>query len=152
MIVIQKSKTADTRSCDFSKVSKEQLLASSHQHIGDVKQGLAFVAGLMASAADRHDHDKITNIDQFHSDFVTGFKQQEWWANHVKVNRHHLQGITGIPQDPNLIDVLEMIVDCVMAGMGRTGNVTPLQIDPAILMEAFHNTVELLKTNVKVEE
>ena len=42
MIVIQQSKTADTRSCDFSKVSKEQLHASSIQHIEDVQKGVAF--------------------------------------------------------------------------------------------------------------
>ena len=32
MIKIRKSKTADTRSCDFSQVTKKQLLHSSKQH------------------------------------------------------------------------------------------------------------------------
>ena len=58
----------------------------------------------------------------------------------------------GIPEDVNLIDVLEMIVDCVMAGMGRTGTVYPLEIKSEVLMSAFVNTVELLKNEVKVEE
>ena len=39
MINIHKSKTADTRSCDYLKVTKEQLHDSSVQHIGDVKLG-----------------------------------------------------------------------------------------------------------------
>lgn len=50
----------------------------------------------------------------------------------------------------NLVDVLDMIVDCVMAGMGRTGTVYPLEIKPEVLMQAFQNTVELLKSNVLV--
>jgi len=57
----------------------------------------------------------------------------------------------GIPSDVNLIDVLDMIADCVMAGMARTGNVYPLDIKPDILMIAFNNTVELLKNKIIVE-
>ena len=40
MIKIQKSSTADTRTCDVSKVTKDQLLESSLQHIEDVKKGM----------------------------------------------------------------------------------------------------------------
>ena len=150
MITIQKSKTADTRTCDFSKVTKDQLGVSSVQHIGDVRQGMALLARLIADAADRHDHDKLTDLDGFHADFVTGFKQTTWWGNHRKVNRHHLLQPDGVPADVNLIDVLDMIVDCVMAGMGRSGSVYPLEIKPEVLMTAFQNTVELLKANVQV--
>lgn len=42
MIVIRPSPTADTRTCDWSKVTKEQLLESSIQHIGDIHAGLDF--------------------------------------------------------------------------------------------------------------
>ncbi|HUD75085.1 MAG TPA: hypothetical protein VMQ76_08430 [Terracidiphilus sp.] len=52
--------------------------------------------------------------------------------------------------DVNLIDVLDMICDCVMAGMARSGSVYPLNIKPEVLMTAFQNTVELLKANVTV--
>jgi hypothetical protein len=37
-----------------------------------------------------------------------------------------------------------------MAGMGRTGTVYPLNISPEVLMAAFQNTVELLKSQVVV--
>jgi hypothetical protein len=57
----------------------------------------------------------------------------------------------GVPEDVNLIDVLDMITDCVMAGMGRTGTVYPLNIPPEVLMKAFQNTVELLKSQIVVE-
>ena len=36
-IIINKSETTDTRTCDYSKVSKKQLLKSSEQHINDVR-------------------------------------------------------------------------------------------------------------------
>ena len=151
MIHIKNSKTADTRSCDFANVSKQTLLESSVQHIGDVQQALAFFALMIADAARRHDTDKITDIDGFHADFVTGFAQQEWWTRHRRLNRHHLLAPDGIPSDVNLIDVLDMIADCVMAGMARTGSVYPLNIDADVLVRAFQNTVETLKQNVKVE-
>ena len=151
MIVIQKSQTADTRTCDYSKVSKKQLYASSVQHRGDVILGLEFFKQQIDAAANMHDHDKLTDIDGFHRDFLTGFKQTTWWDNHRKVNRHHLLQEDGVPADVNLIDVLDMIVDCVMAGMGRAGSVYPLNISPDVLMAAFQNTVELLKSQVHVE-
>ena len=152
MIKIQKSKTADTRSCDFSKVTKKQLSDSSVQHIRDVKKGTEFIKGLLDEVMRRHDFDKLEDLDKFHADFITGFKQTEWWDNHRKVNRHHLLQDDGVPKDVNLVDVIEMIVDCVMAGMGRTGEVYPLEIKPELLKTAFDNTVDMLKKEVVVEE
>ena len=150
MIQIQKSPTADTRTCDFTSVSKQQLLDSSEMHIDDVRKGMAFFMASLFVAGRDHDHDKITGIDQFHADFVTGFKQTGWWDEHRKINRHHLLQPDGVPTDVNLVDVLDMIVDCVMAGMARSGSVYPLEIPPAVLMTAFKNTVELLKRQVEV--
>lgn len=150
LIRIQKSQTADTRTCDFANTSKETLLASSYQHIDDVRTALGFMQNLLNAAAEVHDHDKISDIDGFHRDFVTGFKQTEWWDKHRKVNRHHLLQADGVPADVNLIDVLDMICDCVMAGMARSGSVYPLNIDADVLRRAFDNTVELLKQNVEV--
>ena len=152
MIEISKSKTADTRTCDFSKVSEDQLMASSIQHIGDVGQGVDFFKSLLDKAAVKHDVDKLTDISGFHADFITGFKQTGWWDRHRKSNRHHLLQADGVPSDVNLIDVLDMIVDCVMAGMGRSGSVYPLTISPEVLKSAFDNTVELLKKQVVVKE
>ena len=152
MIKIQKSKTADTRSCDFSKVTKKQLEISSMQHIGDVRQGFDFFRGLLGEAGMKHDFDKITALDHFHADFTTGFKETGWWDKHREINRHHLLQEDGVPSDVNLVDVLDMIVDCVMAGMGRTGEVYPLDIKPEVLKAAFDNTVEMLKEQVVVEE
>lgn len=150
MIEIQTSKTADTRTCDVTKVTREQLLASSVQHIGDVGKALAFFGSLITQQAVRHDTDKMTDIDGFYRDFQTKFERTDWWDAHRRLNRHHLTQADGIPGDVNLIDVLDFIADCVMAGMGRSGSVYPLNIPPELLERAFQNTVELLTAQVVV--
>ena len=42
-IEIEKSPTADTRTCDWSKVTKQELLKSSKMHIKDVIKGNGLV-------------------------------------------------------------------------------------------------------------
>lgn len=152
MITIRKSETADTRTCDFASVDKETLLSSSSQHIEDVVKALAFFSGKLTEAAGRHDRDKLTEIDWFLSDFKSGFKKTGWWDRHRFINRHHIDKPDGVPSNINLIDVLEHISDCVMAGMARSGSVYQLKLSDALLQEAFQNTVDLLKNQVVVKE
>ena len=154
MIRIKKSETADTRSCDSANVTKEQLRSSSVQHMTDVWHGMTFFRAMLKLAAIGHDEDKITDLDGFYRDFIEGsdgFTDKEWYQKHIKLNRHHLMQEGGVPLNVNLTDVLDMIVDCVMAGMARTGEVYPLALPPELLQEAFDNTVKLLKENVVVE-
>jgi len=150
-IQIRKSETADTRTCDFANVSRETLGASSVQHIGDVRVALGFFAQLLHRAAAVHDTDKLTDLDSFHADFVTGFASSRWWERHRTLNRHHLNNDDGIPVDVNLIDVLDFIADCVMAGMARSGSVYALKLPPELLERAFQNTVALLTQSVVVD-
>lgn len=151
MIEIKKSHTADTRTCDFANTSKSTLLNSSRQHIGDVVAALAFFQSMLTKAAGEHDYDKLTDIDGFHADFLTGFKQTGWWDNHRKIHRHHIDKPDGVPDDVNLIDVLEHIADCVMAGMARSGSVYELKLSDELLQRAFKNTTDLLKSQVTVK-
>lgn len=152
MITIKTSATADSRTCDSSVVSIQQLYRSSVQHIEDVDKGIDFFINMMADASEKHDSDKLTDIHGFYRDFIVNFKTTDWWDNHRKVTRHHILVDDGVPEDVNLVDVIEMITDCVMAGMGRCGSIYPLDIKPEVLMKAFNNTVELLKENVTVEK
>ncbi len=151
-ITIRKSETADTRTCDFANVSRETLGASSRQHIGDVRVALGFFAQMLHRAGAMHDVDKLMDLDSFHADFVTGFdaEHQGWWERHRSLNRHHLNLADGIPADVNLIDVLDYIADCVMAGMARSGSVYPLSLPPDLLVFAFQNTVARLTKSVVV--
>jgi len=153
MITIQKSPTADTRTCDWANVTKEQLRKSSDMHIYDVQRGLKFWKDLLGDAGKNHDFDKLSELDHFHADFKTGFKETGWYKNHLKQNRHHLKpSDKSEPADINLVDVLEYITDCVMAGKARSGTVYDLEISSEKLMQAFKNTVSLLKEEVKVQD
>jgi hypothetical protein len=152
MIEIRKSPTADTRTCDVTKVERQQLLDSSRQHIADVAKAMAFFSAKLFAAAAEHDYDKLTEIDWFYKDFKTKFQQTGWWDNHRKIHRHHLGQADGVPKDVNLVDVLEYIADCVMAGMARSGEVFALEMSDELLQKAFINTVCMLKDKVKVVE
>ena len=150
-IKIKPSKTADSRTCDFSKVSKEQLLASSIQHIGDIKKGFDFFVYMLHRQASLHDLSKLSHIDDFHRNFVTGFKEKDWWEYHQTVERHHFNEEKYIPKDVNLIDILDQIVDGAMAGMARSGSYRQEPISGELLLRAYRNTVDLLLSKIEVE-
>jgi len=102
-------------------------------------------------AGARHDYTKLTMIDAFHRDFVTGFKKTSWWEEHKKKERHHLIDNEHAPQDVNLVDVIECIVDGVMAGMARSGDYRYTPFPAELLERAVKNTISMLLDNVKME-
>ena len=150
MINIKPSPTTDTHTGNFTKVTEETLLASSKMHISDIRQGFDFWIQQLKNASMVHDFDKISDIEGFHRDFITDFKQTTWWDNHRKVNRHHLNMEDGIPADVNLVDVIDFIVDCCMAGMARSGSIYDLKLPPELLEAAFQNTVKKMIANIDV--
>jgi hypothetical protein len=150
VITIQKSKNADTRTCDWSKVSKEELLRDSKQHIEDVRKGLGFIISMLLITQDSHDFTKIRHIDGFHDDFKTGFKQTDWFEMHQRVERHHLKDPKYVQDDVNLIDLIEMIIDGVMAGLARSGEYRKEEIPNSLLRKAFDNTISMILRNVEV--
>ena len=154
MIRIKKSKNADTRTCDWAKVSEDELLENSKQHIQDVKSGMCLLSDLVKLQGEYHDRTKILFIKDFHNNFKNGFKERftSWWEMHQKTERHHLKNEQFIQDDVNLIDILEQITDGVMAGLARSGEYRQEQISPEILKRAYDNTVKLLLLNVIVEE
>ena len=154
MIEIKKSQNADTRTCDWSKVTEDFLLENSKQHIEDVKRGMVFLGNLVKLQGDEHDFTKITHIKEFHNDFKNGFKEgfTSWWEMHQQVERHHLKNEQFIQDDINLIDILEQITDGVMAGLARSGEYRQEPFSTELLKKAYDNTVKLLLLNVKVVE
>lgn len=152
MIEVVFSPQADTRTCDVSTVSKPDLLRASRWHIRDVAEAMSFFVQRMILAACEHDSDKIEWIDLFFSDFKTGFAETDWLQRHYQITRHHLNVQNGIPEDVNLVDVLEYVADRVMSAAARTGriDVADIGIDPKVLQDAFGNTVRMLAENVSV--
>jgi len=151
MIEIEKSPTADTRTCDWSKVTKNELFDASKKHIDDVRQGLRLFRDKLDEASRQHDWSKILKIHEFHEDFKTGFKTTKWFQMHQREERHHLQDKNFVQDDVNLIDIIEMITDCVMAGMARSGEYRKEEVSDELLRKAFDNTIKLLLDNVKVK-
>lgn len=149
-IKIKKSSCADTRTCDWSKVSEELLLEQSKQHIDDVRKGFIFIINTMVEASFQHDRTKISNIKEFWEDFKTGFKNTLWWEMHQKEERHHFNNLKYVQDDINLIDVIEQIIDGVMAGMARSGQWRYEPLSPELLQKAYENTAKLLLNNLEV--
>ena len=152
MIRIQKSPTADSRT-SIGNPSKEDLLHSSHLHIDDVREAMAWFASKLNEAGDIHDHTKISGIDDFYHSYsrkLTGdaFKAEKWYQTHLAEERHHLND--RCPDDVTLIDVMERIADIVMAGMARSGSIYDDNIDPEILQRAYRNTIRLLQSQIEV--
>jgi len=149
-IKIKKSPTADTRTCDVTKVSSDELLSSSKSHIWDVRLVMAALADEIEKRARNHDHTKISHHDDFYKDFKTGFKTQDWYDMHKATERHHLQSPDGVREDVDLIDVLECVVDCVTAGLARSGGIRPLEIPAEVLLKAVENTAKKIADKIKV--
>lgn len=150
MITIVKSPNADSRSAN-GEVSESDLLKSTKMHIKDVKQSMDFIAVSLRERAKHHDHTKIENIEAFSDALNSGhIKDTDWYKFHINEERHHLK--SHVPDNVNIIDVIEHICDCTMAGLARSGEIYDTDIDPDVLLLAINNTVKILKEHTEVLE
>ena len=150
MIRINKNSVADTRTCDYTKVTKEELLEASKSHIQDVDKGIDYFINILNYIRHHHDITKKNNIDEFYADFQTGFKTTSWYEMHQETERHHLSDDKYVQDDVNLLDILEMITDGVMAGMARSGEYRKEEIPDSLLRKAYENTIKMLLDRVEV--
>lgn len=147
MIEITKEPNADSRS--NPNPSKEELREATKRHIEHVSQGLHFFADLLVEAAKKHDYLKIEKFEEFYEALISGkIKGSQWYEQHITDERHHLK--SKIPDDVNLVDVFEHFIDCVVAGLSRSGEIYDVDIDSRVLSTAHENSIELLKANIKV--
>lgn len=151
-IRIRKSVTADSRTCDFNSITKDELIKSTVMHQMDVSEGIDFIIDKLYDASDNHDITKIDYIDEFYFDFKSGFKKTNWWKKHQKEERHHLKNSEYIQDDVNLIDIIESVVDGCVAGMARSGNYKFEDINKELLLKAYINTIKLVLDNIVIEE
>lgn len=148
MISIKKSPNADSRTMDDG-AGKEELRQSTISHIHDVDLCMNMIADMIISRAKDHDHTKMEMMDEFYHALKTGnIKDTQWYNHHVTAERHHVK--TYVHQDINLIDIIEAVCDCCMAGLARSGEIYDTDIDPAVLQLAVQNTVKLIKKNTRV--
>jgi len=149
MILIERSPTANKVGQD---ITMGTLLVSTEMHRDDVRAALSLLSYTLDKRGETHDLDKLNKLPEFHVAFKDGFKDGKWFDTHMKNSRHHLSYCTGVPEDVNLLDVLEYIADCVMAGRARGTELRPVIIDAEVLARAFGNTVDMLNSQVLVQE
>lgn len=155
MIKIKKNPNGDTRTAP-KNVSFEEFQKANNMHISDVNNVMEFLSNRVRFRGVLHDYTKKSQEKLFYDNFLstmnhgTDFTKDKWYQFHVQMERHHL--LSHCPDDVNLIDVLEMIVDCTCAGLARSGEVRPMEINDDILHKAIDNTVEFIKSIVEVEE
>lgn len=146
-VVIHKNPNGDTRTAPKG-ITFKQFQEANNSHIMDVANTMLRISEMITEVACIHDHTKKSGEEQFYKDFLstmnegTDFVSGEWYQHHVNTERHHL--LSRCPEDVNLLDVIEMIVDCVCAGKTRSGEIRGLEITPEILDRAMKNTVKLI--------
>lgn len=148
MINIHKSPEADSRSAT-EPLTPVKLRSSTVSHMKDVEAGLNFLAYQLKEKGKHHDHTKIEHLDDFFKVLTSGkVKESDWYKLHITEERHHLK--SNVPNDVNLLDVIEHLVDCTMAGLTRSGEIYDIDLSPEVLQLAAQNTVELIKNNVRI--
>ena len=146
-IELHKNPNGDTRTAP-KDVTFEQFQKANDSHIIDVNLAMTNISVLLAMQGAKHDWTKKEYEQEFYKDFLAtlnegvDFVSGSWYQRHVREERHHL--LSRCPKDVNLLDVIEMIVDCVCAGKARSGEIRGMEITPEILNMAFQNTVKLV--------
>ena len=155
-VKIKQNKLGDTRTATKIPTFSE-FVDSNNLHRRDVKELMDTISIVIGMRGRKHD---ITKIEEpykslFYRELcakiegkIDDFTKGEWYPMHCKTERHHLNEYC--PCDVNLIDVIEMICDCVCAGLARSGNVYPIEISHEILQKAIQNTVQMCIDAVEV--
>ena len=157
-ILIQKNTMGDTRTAERMPTIDE-FDQANEWHKNDVRELMGKMARMLTERAKKHDWTKTT--DPYRSMFYAAmasamsggpdFMRSEWATLHYsELERHHLSRY--IPEDVNLIDVIEMICDIIAAAAARSGKVPPeeIHIPDAVLQSAVSNTVNMLCEAVKL--
>ena len=157
-IKIKRNTLGDTRTATKVPTFYE-FVDANRDHVGDVESMMRELANDIIKVGRNHDFTKMNDPHKslFYRELcakiegkIDSFVDGEWYPMHCRTERHHLNEYC--PEDVNLIDVLEMISDCVCAGMARSGTVYPIEIPSEILQKAVKNTVQMCIDAVEVTE
>lgn len=151
-MAISPSPSASARSADH-EVDKEELREAVHHHRRDVRRGMERVAELIVERGKKHDWTKLNFFDEYFDHFKKMQAQgldDVHWANdyHFKYERHHIEASPR--EDVNLIDILEHLIDGIVAGKGRYGRYKADDISSITLQKAYKNTQAMLADMVQV--
>ena len=157
-VYLVKDPNGDTRTAPEG-VTFEEFKRANRRHIRDVEEVMASLSSEIYARGEKHDFTKVSREAEFYRDFEkvmynpgTNFTDLPWYKMHVIAERHHLNN--NVPEDVNLIDVLEMIVDVVCAAKARRGNdaTISINIDNEVLNKAVMNTALMLDGAIEVKD
>lgn len=150
-------KIKKTSNPDYGYTDKKELYDDTLQHQTDVNNVMEALSEVLIERGKIHDWTKIDYFEDFAKDTLErldtpDFKSREWYKIHTTKERHHINA--NVPDDVDLIDVLECVVDCVCAGKSRSGEVNKnfLELKPGVLEKAYWNTIDKLINNIMVKE
>lgn len=146
-----------TKNPEYGYKNKEELYIETEKHREDVFRLMSFIAIELIETGHKHDWTKVKYFDQFAKDTLErqdepDFKSRDWYKLHTKEERHHLNN--KIPEDIDLIDIMEFLCDCICAGIARSGRVEKkfLELPADVLKKAYWNTIDKMKGEIKLEE
>ena len=155
-ITIQRNTDGDTRVAT-EVPTMQKFCKSNDLHRKDVELMMLNLARDINARGESHDWTKISEPYKslFYRELCSAIDgkmdfeaESEWYKQHCELERHHLN--KRCPDDVNLIDVIEMICDCVCAGMARSGEFRSIEISSEILQTAVRNTAQMCVDAVRV--
>lgn len=153
-VTIKRNPNGDTRTAGRN-VTFAQFKDANFTHAVDVSKVMKELGVGLKEHGISHDWTKFEYEDEFYDDFIstinygTDFVSEKWYQRHIQEERHHLND--RCPEDVNLLDVIEMIVDCVCAGKTRSGVINVPELSEEILKKAYDNTIDLVDKITEVE-
>ena len=158
IVKMERNCLGDTRTATHMP-TREEFREANWSHKDDVLNLAVAFATELRSRVGNHDWTKVqAPYDEMFYELMKAtiedgadFMDGEWARLHYDVlERHHLS--RHCPSDVTLFDVLEMLFDCVSAGMTRSGSVYPIEISNEILQKAVSNTVDYLVKHIEVAD
>ena len=152
-ILIVKNPNGDTRTAPKG-ITFEQFQEANDSHRLDVRNVMRAIADIIRDNGEAHDYTKKTHEKEFYRDFLAtmndgaDFVNGEWYQLHIHKERHH--PLSYCQEDINLMDIIEMVVDCAVAGLTRSGEVRPMEVNAEILQKAVNNTIQFISKMVEV--
>lgn len=154
---IKRDSNGDTRTAKCIPTIRQFDIAneSHRENVGELMKNFGREITIRGTIHDWTKEDE-PHRSEFYQDLIRTmkgdmvFERGEWAKLHYERERHHLDKVC--PDDVDLIDVIEMICDCVCAGLARSGEVRSVEITSTILMKAVANTVERLARQIEIVE
>lgn len=121
---------------------------ANQSHINNVRSVMNIICSELSARAASHDNTKI--YDPYRSQFyvdvcnsingLINFNNGAWIREHYDKERHHVDRY--VPEDVDLIDIIETLVDVVVSGFERNGAAGTVSINGTVLNQAIQNTLD----------